>query len=184
MNIIKLASIAVLIVVSHAAQAVSIQWHFTNSGQTWSTTDTLVMHARLTNVDTVSLVLGDPENPVGGSSGLGYGPDVTANYNFNWVYDQNLYPPSGIVEILPGESIDFIFGEFVPISQASPGTYQLVEAYMSFDGPVAYSDNLFSATVVPLPSTLGLMTFGTGLIGLGMRRRKACRAEAAHGAIS
>lgn len=152
-------------------QAVSVEWSFTNSGLTWSNTDTITLEAILTNTDTVALELGNIATGINGSStGWGTFPDPynhPIGYNFNPLYDTALVLTPGF--LAPGESISFTYAEFIPNGTIPTGTYSTVDTAFISGGQGSvyayhFSTNDFTATVVPIPAAIWL--FGFGLLGL------------------
>jgi len=160
------------LLISNLSHAASVEWWFTNSGQNWLPTDTIVMEATLTNTDVIPLELGNLDSGINGaglSHGTFYAEYLVGDFEFSFTYDEVLIPFT-TVQLLPGESIDFVFGEFIPKTNIDHGFYQIAQAEL-VAGTQFNSNNLFNATVVPVPAALWL--FSSGLIALvGLAKRK------------
>jgi hypothetical protein len=156
------------------SNAISVEWWFTNSGETWTNTETISLEATLMNTGIDPVELGNNETGISGAI-LSYGsfPASPSNrqYRFFFRYHGALTPDESFF-LQPGESIDFIFGEFVPqVAIIENGSYETFGVGLTVNS-VAYtfSENYFSATVVPLPASIWL--FGSGIACLLVNRRK------------
>jgi hypothetical protein len=148
-------------------------WEFTNSGQTYGQTDTIVIMGRVFNDSSQNLLI-DYQT---GLLGLGF-DSWTFPLSGNpgpGQYD-SLYGVFGTlnnVMIPAGEYHDFTYLSFMPVSAIAPGTYSFYNAYLDLNGIREHeaTGGTFTATVVPLPAAFGLLASGIALIGaLGKRR--------------
>lgn len=179
MKIHRVALVLLTTLFASSTYALNIEWHFTNSGLAWSTTDIVVMEAVMKNTDSQTLYLGDLDTAISAAS-VAFGsfdapwPDGEYEFYFRGfeVLVPNPYFGGATVPLLPGESIDFIFGEFRPSQAVTPGVFEIASADLGNNRHQNYFDssNLFSARVgvVPAPGTATLLIFG--LLGLGWVR--------------
>lgn len=170
-GIIKTVLLAQLMLVPLASHALLlVDFEITNTPLTAGPSDSLTINGRLTNA------LGSDEN-LTTLNGAAYSPGALFGiYQFSFGIGGNFFNQFSGINLAPGSSFDFIFGDLTPVtSPVAEGTYTSSEFTFSFSDSQGVqqnitSQNLFSVTVrnqaIPLPGTLAL--FGLGLAGLGM----------------
>lgn len=172
--ILKLALISQLMFLPVAAHALLLaNFEITNSPLIAGPNDSFTILGRLTNE------LGSNEN-LTTLSGASYSPGGFFQvYQFSFGVGGNFFSQFSGIDLAPGSSFDFIFGDLTPLASPVPeGTYTSSDLTITInDSQSAQFDiaslNSFSVTVrnqsVPEPGTLVL--FGLGLAGFAVIRK-------------
>jgi len=93
-------------------------------------------------------------------------------------------------ELLPGQSKNFVFGEFTPISPVAPGTYPFLIQMQIFaattDRPIIDSSTFSGSwqvvpSTVPLPAAVWLLLSGVGGLAAVTRREPGSSARCSSG---
>ena len=117
---------------------------------------------------------------------LGIWDSIPVGYDFQWGNggDTTAGFLNGTIagELLPGEAKDFMVGEYSPVSQVQPGTYDFLVQLQIFaataDLPMVDSSTFSGSwqvvdpTPVPEPTTYALVLAGLGTMALNSRRSK------------
>lgn len=152
----------------------SYVWSFTNSGLTYGPTDTIFLNASITNTGTESIYIDVNLGTFGQGITWGTFPSGAFPGPGDYVFWHTAYDTLEYATILPGESRDFVFGRFTPVSSVASGTYATLSADISINGGPNVSElngGHFVATVVPVPAAAWF--FGSGLVMLfGLTRKK------------
>jgi hypothetical protein len=136
-------------------------WTFTNSGQTWKATDRVTMDARVTN-ETASPFYIDS----GFGSSIAFdGRPWPVPYFFGFGDFSELYQKT----IAPGASVDFRFGNLVPLDVVTPGDYR-TSASLTLNGIDKEAGFSFAISPVPEPATYAMLGLGALVIGAFARR--------------
>ena len=159
----------------NARATILFDWTFTNSGQIVGPADALPMRARITNE------AGSDENLTFDrfvSASFAISPPASDNYS---IIAFPFIDLAGL-DLSPGDSFDFNFGELNPLTSAAPGDYVLDRAGLTIiselpDVETQIQPQNFRWTVrradIPEPSTLWLLATCLAALGYG-----ACRARA------
>lgn len=153
----------------------SYVWSFTNSGLMYGPTDSVYLQAVFTNTGTNDLVISVDNGSFG--QGIGHGSFPTAAYPEAGKYEFNFDGHNSLLNrtIAAGESVNFLFGMYAPVTSVTAGTYTTATANLAINGGtnvLEASGGQFVATVVPVPAAVWLL--GSGLIavaGIARRRR-------------
>lgn len=164
MKITRLFIAITLFLLTQFANAASIEWEFTNSGQNWNPNQTITLKAKLTNTGSDPLILGDYSNGINGD-GYAYSHDsIFSQYDVVPVLSSAIFPMTP-TPLASGASIDFIFATFVP--KATVNYYSNIAStfseYLSLSsGEDVYSLNSFTANIIatPVPPSFVLMLSG------------------------
>jgi hypothetical protein len=140
-------------------------WTFTNSGQTWKATDRVTLDATVSN-DTASPLYIDADR--------GFDPAVTfvgrpwpQSYFFGFGNFSELHQKT----LAPGESVDFRFGNLVPLALVPPDDYR-VAASLTLNGVEQAAGFSFAISPVPEPTTYTMLGLGALIVGGLARRRR------------
>lgn len=141
-------------------------WHFTNSGLSYSPTDTIFLEAQITNTGSEAIVIDLNIGSFG--QGLTYGSFPNDAFPGPGDYELFFTAYDELVDatLLPGESTDFLFGFFTPVTSVAPGVYETLGADLQINGwsEAEANGGRFVATVVPVPPAFWL--FASGIVGL------------------
>ena len=166
----------------NARATILFDWTFTNSGQIVGPADALPMRARITNE------AGSDENLTFDrfvSASFGISPPASDNYS---IIAFPFIDLAGL-DLSPGDSFDFDFGELNPLTSAAPGDYVLDRAGLTIiselpDVETQIQPQNFRWTVrradIPEPSTLWLLATCLAALGFRVIARRARADGVAH----
>ena len=194
----------------------SFSYAFTAPAGVVATTDTITLAASFVNNGTEILAFtadgrgftsGWPSDALFGAN-ITHGTfDPAYDFFFGPTHDataQSFFNQFAGMALLPGQSLNFVFGNYVPHSgSVSPGSYSIyrgdagifplvfhdvynafLEVYSPASGQTLFaapSDSGFSRDVVavsvPEPKTYAMLFAGLGILGLITRRRKRINSE-------
>jgi hypothetical protein len=124
-------------------------WSFTNSGLTYTPIDTIYLNASLTNTGVDPIYIDVNLGSFG--QGLSFGTFPTGAYpgpgDYNFV--PTAYDTLQYATILPSESLNFVFGKFMPVTSIANGTYSTFSADISINGGLNIGESSGGPIVAP-----------------------------------
>ncbi|MBI4388033.1 MAG: PEP-CTERM sorting domain-containing protein [Candidatus Omnitrophica bacterium] len=157
---------------NRAQAAIFWDWNFTNNFQTFGSTDSIIAKGRITNLAT-----SDSNLTFQNFGTASYGNAPAVPYQFAWGDSGQFFLQFFGLDLAPGQSFDFVFGNLTPYGITPPGFYFFIAGFqlegVEPDSSIRRDfyfkvNGLVSPT--PEPSALFLVSFG--LFGLFLNRKR------------